>query len=86
MKLYLSLLLAPLVLAGHWSACVFPNGGGRERASTQVCCSLQEDGIVYSEQYNDCRAKKGLTTKNNSVDSGKFASCCANDGFGSVGE
>ena len=88
MKLYLILLIAPLALAGHCSACVVP-GGKRDKDATVSCCSDQEgagpEGLTYSGKYKDCR-NSPLSTGRNNIDSGKFASCCTDHGFGSVGE
>ena len=87
MKLYLILLIAPLALAGHWSACVVP-GGSRNSLATSDCCQEQVKhgfmGVDYSKEYNDCRSYD--PTKPNLVDSGAFAKCCTNHGYGSVGE
>ena len=87
MKLiYLGLLLAPVALAGHWSAC--KNGSGRVDSATKDCCKRQpkysSNGIDYDTDYHDCRSH-GLFT-NNSVDSGAFASCCTSKNLNSEGE
>ena len=87
MKLYLILLIAPLALAGHWSACVVP-GGERRQVETTDCCSKStphykgEDSWSYDSGYKDWRSS---VAKDNSLDSGKFAKCCGDYNLGSVG-
>ena len=84
MKLiYLGLLLAPVALAGHWSACVVP-GGNRRDDATSYCCSKQGGNWSLNGSYHDCRS---TITADNGLDSGKFADRCSDEyNLGSVGE
>lgn len=87
---YLGLLLAPVALAGHWSACAVP-GGKRDDDATTKCCNLEAGGksnlrsgnYHFDSGYHDCRSTQA---GDNALDSGSFAKCCTNEGFGSVGE
>ena len=48
MKLiYLGLLLAPVALAGHWSAC--KNGSGRVDSATKDCCKMEQQQQLFPE-------------------------------------
>ena len=84
--LYFGLLLAPVALAGHWSACVVP-GGERRDDKTKECCKstrVAPDTNGYwhfDSNYHDCR---GDGAKSNGLDSGEFAACCSRNNLGSV--
>lgn len=74
------------VQAGHIVACTKNKDGSGPyvETPTHYCCDLTNGAVAaYDEGYGDCRTG---VVGGNAIDSGWFAKCCDNEGYGSTGQ